>query len=57
MHRWWWDLRIRHCREMQAACIAHGDLQGAKIYVSAEATATEWLGTDPAELRDNLDEA
>lgn len=41
---WWWEKQISHYREMKIACEEHGDAEGAKIYVSAEASATEWLG-------------
>ena len=40
---YWWRLQIYHYRRMQAACEDHGDMEAAKIYVSAEAKAVEWL--------------
>jgi hypothetical protein len=43
MERWWWALEIDHHRKMQAACIAHGDLEGAKIYRQAIESEEQWL--------------
>jgi hypothetical protein len=54
MDPWFWEMQIAHYRKMRDAFAAHGDHEGAEIFVSAEAAAIAWLGK-LHELRNSTD--